>query len=102
MVARDIDRRRQEILRRLALVGITRKRLAKLAEVDQTGLGRFLNGRYGAQPDTLKRIEQALAEELARNKKALAAEELAHVKEQQRELDRRRLELKRQLEEGCA
>ena len=57
--AQDAERRRKRL-------GLTRKRLAELAQVDENTLGRFLNSRGSALTSTVGKIEKALRTEEAR------------------------------------
>lgn len=56
MRAKEIDRRR-------AALGLTKKRLAELAKVDETGLGRALNGDIDPKNSTVEKVLDALVAE---------------------------------------
>lgn len=60
MRAKEIEQRREAI-------GLTKKRLAELAGLDETTVGLVLNGKTNPLTSTVEKIEAALlAEELSR------------------------------------
>lgn len=68
--AADLDRRRGRLVefardfeRRRAALGLSKKKLSELADVDETCIGRVLNGDSTPLTDTVTKIEAALVAE---------------------------------------